>query len=239
MKLKNLFFFLKRTPFHPQWHSFRDEIKLMNNIGETAHGTLIDIGCANQRLKSYIPRNCNYIALDYYKTASSLYEAIPDIYGNAQSLPFINDCAETLTLIEVIEHLPNPSAAIAEAYRVLKVGGELIITVPFLYPIHDAPYDFQRWTRFGLEALASQNNFEVREQHYRGQPAETAALLTNIAATKMTLNMLSRYNPAGLIAALSLTVFIPFTNTIGWLLALLSCKDEFMPFGYFIKLRKN
>jgi SAM-dependent methyltransferase len=238
IKFKKLFFFLKYTPFHPQWHSFRDELELMNSIGKAARGTLIDIGCANQRLKSYVPIGCKYIALDYYKTASSLYETIPDIYGNAQSLPFTNDCADALTLIEVIEHLPKPDAAFAEAYRVLKVGGELIVTVPFLYPIHDAPYDFQRWTRFGLEEIASHYNFEVREQHYRGQPAETAALLTNIAATKMTLNMLSRYNPVGLLAALCLTIFIPVTNILGWLFASTCHRDGLMPFGYYIKLRK-
>lgn len=238
-KLKKLFFFSRHTPFHPQWHSFRDEINLMNNVGKAVHGTLIDVGCANQRLKSYIPEGCKYIALDYYKTASSFYETVPDIYGNAQSLPFLNDCADTLALIEVIEHLPAPEIAFAEAYRVLKSGGELIVTVPFLYPIHDAPYDYQRWTRFGLEEIASNNNFNIVEQHYRGHPAETSALLTNIAATKMTLNMLSNLNPAGLIAMFILVIFIPFTNILGWLLALICGRDELMPFGYFMRLRKN
>jgi len=211
----------------------------MHNVGKISNGNVIDVGCANQRLKLYLPKDCKYIALDYYKTASNLYETIPDIYGNAQSLPFANDCADTLTLIEVIEHLSNPSTAFSEAHRVLKAGGDLIVTVPFLYPIHDAPYDFQRFTRYGLEELASENNFKIQEQHYRGHPAETSALISNIAATKMTLNMLSRYNPVGLIAVLVLAIYVPFTNIIGWLLAILCRSDELMPFGYFIWLRKN
>ncbi len=239
IQIKKMLSFLKYTPLHPQWHSFRDEKTLMKSVGFSTHGTLLDIGCANQRLKYFLSENCNYIALDYYKTATDLYGAIPNIYGDAQKLPFIDESADTVALIEVLEHLPDPNAAIAEAYRVLKVGGHLVITVPFLYPIHDAPYDFHRWTQFGLEELALRYNFRIKEQRYRGRPTETAALLANIAAAKMTLDMLSRRNPIGLAAALLLCVLIPLTNIIGWLFAFLCRNDEFMPFGYFIKLCKN
>ena len=77
----------------------------------------------------------------------------PDVVGDAHALPF-NDASFKLVLCtEVLEHLVNPPQAIAEMYRVLTLGGTLILTTRFVYPLHDAPHDYFRFTRFGLEKL--------------------------------------------------------------------------------------
>jgi ubiquinone/menaquinone biosynthesis C-methylase UbiE len=49
-------------------------------------------------------------------------------------------------MAEVLEHLENPSKVLQEAYRITKKSGKIIATMPFLYPIHADPYDYQRWT---------------------------------------------------------------------------------------------
>lgn len=237
-KIKKIFSFLKYTPLHPQWFSFRDLKQFRKTIRSTSKGLVLDIGCADKKLKHFIPDNCQYFGLDYYKTAVKLYDSKPEVYGNAQHLPFAEGCAETVALLEVLEHLPNPNAAIAEAYRVLKNGGALIVTVPFLYPIHDAPFDFHRWTKYGLHELFSRHGFSLIQDGYRGKPSETAALLCNIAATKQFLNLCAGYNPLVIIAFPLLALFIPLINAFGWFFSFFGGEDELMPFGYHAILRK-
>ena len=87
------------------------------------------------------------------------------------------------------EHLPNPEAAVAEIERVLVMGGVLVVQVPFVYPLHDAPFDFQRWTRYGLTRLLAVNGFELLSEDSFGHPIETAALLGNIALARTVVNL--------------------------------------------------
>ncbi len=70
----------------------------------------------------------------------------PDFLASADLLPLPNHDANFILLAETIEHLEFPEKALAEAHRILRSGGKLVLTVPFLYPVHGDPYDFQRWT---------------------------------------------------------------------------------------------
>lgn len=237
-KLKKLFSHLKYTPLHPQWFSFRELRKFRKTIRHFSKGLIIDIGCADKYLERVISDECIYLGLDYYITASDLYNTKPEVYGNAQQLPFAEDCAETVALLEVLEHLPNPDNAFSEACRILKQGGVLILTVPFLYPVHDAPYDYQRWTKHGLNELFNKHKLNIIEQDYRGKPTETAALMCNIAATKQTINLLKNHNPLFMIAIPLLAIFIPITNALGWLFSFMGGNDDLMPFGYQVILQK-
>lgn len=85
----------------------------------------------------------------------------PDFCCNAESIPVNDDSFDTALLCEVIEHLEKPEKVLREAFRILKNDGVLIISTPFLFPVHADPYDFQRWTdikiRFELEFLGFSN----------------------------------------------------------------------------------
>lgn len=77
----------------------------------------------------------------------------PDIVGDAHELPIEDESFETILCTEVLEHLHTPEQAISEMYRVLKPGGKLILTTRFMYPLHDVPHDYFRYTKYGLEHL--------------------------------------------------------------------------------------
>jgi SAM-dependent methyltransferase len=80
----------------------------------------------------------------------------PNYVGSAETIPIKNSVFETIIFCEVLEHLKNPESALGEIYRVLKEEGKLIMTVPFLYPFHADPNDYQRWTSLKLyEQLSS------------------------------------------------------------------------------------
>lgn len=77
----------------------------------------------------------------------------PDIVADAHSLPFKDEEFEYILCTEVLEHLKNPSKAVSEMKRVLKNDGVLILTTRFVYPIHDTPRDYWRFTKYGLREL--------------------------------------------------------------------------------------
>ena len=134
-------------------------------------------------------------------------------------------------VLDVLEHLPGPDRCLAEIFRVLKPGGTLTIQVPFMYPIHDAPLDFHRWTKFGLRGAANRAGFLVSEEKTIGHPAETAALIANIAISKTVLNWIAARNPLAILALL-LPPLILTRNCLAWLIAALSRDEDMMPYSY-------
>ncbi len=81
-------------------------------------------------------------------------ERRPDVVADVCDLSGFADASlDAVFLLEVLEHVPTPAQAIAEIHRVLVEGGVLVLSTPFLFEIHDAPRDYYRFTRFGLEYL--------------------------------------------------------------------------------------
>jgi SAM-dependent methyltransferase len=230
-KVRRLFDSLRYTPFHPQWFSFRREKENHRALREKATGIVLDIGCAGKLPSTNLPVGTRYIGLDYYETATEWYHTRPDIYGDAQELPILTSSIDTVLLLDVLEHLPQPRKCMLEIRRVLKDGGKLILQVPFLYPAHDRPLDFHRWTVHGLVRLMENHGFEAEEIVPFGKPMETAALLFNIAASRTVLVWIRERNPAALLGLL-LPLLILSANLISGLLSNLHGADDLMPHSY-------
>lgn len=195
--LKNNLRIIRHLTIHPQWLVYRSYGKELRELAATLQGKrVLDIGCGEQEICEYLSKDTDYFGLDYYETATQWHHTQPHIFGDAQALPFGDATVDTVLLLDVLEHLPNPAACLEEIARVLRSGGRCILQAPFLYPIHDAPLDFQRWTRYGLEAAALRHGFTVLEFNRIGKPIETAALLSNIAICKTLLNWLKFKSPA-------------------------------------------
>lgn len=228
----------RRLPFHPQWFVFRNEARDLAAIAGLLHGEVVDIGCADAKVRAGLTADAHYIGLDYYVTATTWYGTHPDVYGDAQALPFASRRVDRVLLLDVLEHLPRPDACIGEIHRVLKPGGQLILQVPFLYPIHDAPLDFHRWTDHGLRELARQHGFSVDTTAVLGHPLQTAALLTNIALSKTVMNWVRQRNPAMLLAV-ALPVAVLLINLLAWAGSTISPSETMMPNGYRMVWRKR
>ena len=98
------------------------------------------------------------------------------VVGDAHALCFGDQRFDVVLCTEVLEHLCEPQRAIDEMMRVLRPGGVLLLTTRFLFPIHDAPGDFFRYTRFGLQHLLKKwEQVEIVEET---DPIGTLAVLT-------------------------------------------------------------
>jgi SAM-dependent methyltransferase len=178
-----------------------------------------------------MPDGAEYIGIDYYNTATEWYGTRPDLFADARALPLSDGSVDHALLLDVLEHIPDPELCLAELSRVLKRDGTLTVQVPFLYPVHDAPLDFHRWTRHGLERAAVRHGFSVEEELAIGHPLETAALNANIALSQTVINWLRQFNPLGILVLL-LPALVTLINCSAWLLAALGRRDELMPYSY-------
>jgi SAM-dependent methyltransferase len=184
---------IRMLPLHPQWllTVSGEERELRTDLASLS-GRVLDIGCADRRLAGLLPPACEYIGLDYPDTALDLYHTRPDVFADARGLPFAAGSVRGVILKDVLEHVPEAEAALAEIGRVLERGGRLVLWIPFLYPIHDAPYDFQRYTEHGLRLHLARHGLEPMELRPVLTPIETAALMTCLALADAAEQILTR-----------------------------------------------
>lgn len=83
-----------------------------------------------------------------------------DLVANAEELPLPSNSVDAIVCESLLEHVPSPEKIVAEMYRVLKPGGQMYIVIPFVYPFHACPNDFQRWSVTGLRELISEGDVE-------------------------------------------------------------------------------
>ncbi|HBT80823.1 MAG TPA: hypothetical protein DEB13_02705 [Candidatus Yanofskybacteria bacterium] len=120
-------------------------VELEKFISENSSDRLtLDLGCSNSPYSHYFK---NRIGLDVNKGRGV------DVVADAHDLPFEDGKFDIILCTEVLEHLHSPHVAISEMKRVLKVGGKLILTTRFIFPVHDAPGDYFRYTKYGLRYL--------------------------------------------------------------------------------------
>lgn len=224
-------------PIHPQWMVYRRSNKDRREIGKACHGLVLDIGCADQIMSKYLEGGQTYIGLDYYNTATNWYGTKPHIFGDAQALSIASSAIDTVLLLDVLEHLPRPDRCMKEIYRVIRPGGKLVVQIPFLYPIHDKPLDYQRWTKYGFLKIAEEHGYEVKEITHLGQPFDTAALLSCVAITNMVIHSLPKKWFQFLLGSVLLAL-VPLINVISAFLSYLHGDDEIMPYGYRFVLEK-
>lgn len=122
-------------------------------------GAVLDVGCGHkpyQHLLLGSPSHATkYIGLDL---PDNCYER-PDLERDGKVIPLPECSVDTVILTEVLEHCPDPAAVLKEVHRVLRAGGLLFLTVPFIWPIHCVPHDEFRYTPFSLRRLCEEAGF--------------------------------------------------------------------------------
>ena len=127
-----------------------------------ASGCLADIGCGAKPYKSiFAPYISRHVGIDLTPSPNRV-QAI-DVIAEAYQTGLGPASCNTILCTEVLEHLEEPALALREMNRILKPQGTIILTVPFFWPIHEAPRDFYRYSQYGLRYLFEQEGFEIVE----------------------------------------------------------------------------
>jgi SAM-dependent methyltransferase len=123
------------------------------------HGLLLDVGCGEKPYRDLLlsapSRACTYVGVDLPGNAYS----VPDTEWDGVTLPQPDASVDSVLMTEVLEHCAEPSAVLGEVFRVLRPGGFLFMTVPFVWPMHAIPHDEFRYTPFSLERLLTAAGF--------------------------------------------------------------------------------
>jgi SAM-dependent methyltransferase len=138
------------SPLDPDWLLQRRLLPdLREAIAAEARGRLLDVGCGGRPYQPLLPAGVRDVGVDAAPAAGTRADA----WAQAGALPFADGAFDTVLCTQVLEHLPDPPAALAEMARVLAPGGRLILSAPQTFHLHEEPHDYWRFTRFGLAQL--------------------------------------------------------------------------------------
>jgi SAM-dependent methyltransferase len=156
----------RNTYLHPRYLAQREIIRIIEKEGQILSGKLLDIGCGKKPYADYLSNVTSYIGLDMPFSMHG-YMAI-DVFGTDLDLPFAAGSFDNILCTEVLEHTPEPVIALREMNRVIKPGGILLLTVPFSEQLHEEPYDFYRFTVYGIQTLLKSSGWQIIRIHKRG-----------------------------------------------------------------------
>lgn len=125
-------------------------------------GRLIDIGCGTQPYRRQVlPSITEYVGLD--RASPFNKQARVDLVGSAYKIPADPCSFDSAMSHATLEHLSDPEDALRECHRVLKPGGHAVYTVPFIWQLHSEPWDYFRYSKYGLQHLFEKTGFEIVE----------------------------------------------------------------------------
>ena len=119
---------------------------------------LLDAGAGESVYKKLFS-HCKYKAIDLAVGESSWNYANLDYVGSLHEMPIEDELFDAVLCTQVLEHLEWPRESVKEIYRVLKPGGRLYMTVPMAHTEHQTPYDFFRYTSYGIESICKHAGF--------------------------------------------------------------------------------
>lgn len=139
----------------------------------------LDVGCGLRPYEHLFPIG-SYIGVDVELSGAEESRKLPDHFYDGQTLPFTDLSFDGVISTQVLEHVVDADAIISEIYRVIKPGGELLVSLPFVWQEHEEPYDFLRFSTFGISNSLKKVGFEVLSIKKDTTSIETLAVLLNI-----------------------------------------------------------
>ncbi len=141
-------------------------------IKQHASGVLADIGCGEVPYyfiyKDLVTDN---ICIDWKVLGSKISYLDYTADLNHEKLPLQSASVDTVLCTDVLEHIKHPEQLFTEMSRILVPGGKLILTVPFMYWLHDTPNDYHRYSKYKLKDFCERNGLSVHSIcEYGGLP---------------------------------------------------------------------
>ncbi|HEX5025946.1 MAG TPA: class I SAM-dependent methyltransferase [Agriterribacter sp.] len=155
-------FYFTRKGLYNSLHKFAPKLK----------GQLLDFGCGSKPYQPLFVSCDSYLGLDMENPGHPHINEKIDVFYDGKNIPFAADHFDSVFCSEVMEHVFNPDEIIAEICRVMKPGGQLLLTCPFVWAEHEVPYDYARYSSFGIKHLLEKNGFKVLLQKKEGHFTE-------------------------------------------------------------------
>ena len=152
---------------------------------------IVDIGCGLQPYRQVFAHT-DYIGLDVEDSGRKSNEKLADLYFDGTNVPMESESVDAILCTEVLEHAVDPVSLVREMYRILRKDGTVCITVPFMWGLHELPYDFRRYSPFGLAALFSEAGFFITHQENLTTGSAAIRMLIDSEINNFTVNILPK-----------------------------------------------
>jgi SAM-dependent methyltransferase len=151
------------------WHRYRYHIEVLparlealsQRLEVPPHGRVLDYGCADAPYAHFFRPDAEYVGADIAGNPVATVTLRPD-----GTLPLDDDSFDAVLSTQVLEHVVDPRVYVAEAFRVLRPGGRMLLSTHGVFPYHPDPDDYWRWTCAGLRREVARAGFEV--DHFEG-----------------------------------------------------------------------
>ncbi len=196
------------------------------------NGEVLDLGCGTRPFESDIARySTRYVGVDWSNTLHALKA---DIVANLnEPLPVPDASFDHVVSFEVLEHLAEPDVMLGEACRILRSGGEITLSVPFQWWVHEAPWDYYRYTRYGLE-------YKLKKAGFINVQVEPTTGFWSMWILKLNYRLARRVRGSWLRRNTMRLLLVPFwflsQHAAAWLDR--RSPDERESAGYFVTARK-
>jgi SAM-dependent methyltransferase len=163
--------YVERQQYNPGWgglflnpfyHARRGLYGAISEEGLKVRGSVLDVGCGR---KPYRPlfQSTEYVGLEI-DTPENRATKNADFFYDGKTFPFPDARFDTVVCNQVLEHVFDARAFLQEMRRVTKPGGGLLLTVPFVWDEHEQPWDFARYSSYGLRSIVEEAGYEVEIQ---------------------------------------------------------------------------
>ena len=150
----------------------------LSRLVPRCRGRLLDVGCGAQPYRSLVHVDAAYLGIDRGDLQTDFgycpSETMETLWYQGDRWPITDASVDLVLSIETLEHVPDPSVFLSEAFRCLKPGGSLLLTVPFAARWHFIPQDYWRFTPSGLERLLCAAGFADIAVYARGNALTVA-----------------------------------------------------------------
>ena len=206
---------------------------LAKHIGALAGhitGRTLDVGCGNKPyLRLYRSEECVGLEID---TPQDRASKSAEYYYDGSRFPFADESFDSIVASEVFEHVFNPDQFVSEVMRVLKPGGKVLLTMPFVWDEHEQPLDFARYSSFGIRFLLERQGLEIIELRKSTDDIRVIFQLLNCYLYTKTVTGNAWFN-----LLVTLTLMAPF-NILGELLFFITPRNSDLYLDNIVLARK-
>jgi SAM-dependent methyltransferase len=164
-------------PWHAQWLAVKDLYKDLKRILPSLKGNVLDVGCGSKPYKMWMKQSNSYVGLDNFPGPD-----VDIVVKEEEPWPIADACFDTVLCTQVLEHVSDLRRILDEIHRILKPGGNLVITVPFIYNVHvvdnasGQSSDYRRFTMYEIRNLFS-DRYDIVELKSQGGIGSTLGIL--------------------------------------------------------------
>ena len=205
--------------FNPFYFARKGLYQNVSELVYSLNGKLLDVGCGTKPYQNICDNVNEYIGLEIDDEGNRNH-SFADVFYDGKTIPFEDKKFDCLMSNQVFEHVFNPNEFLKEINRVAKIDAKLLLTVPFVWDEHEQPFDYARYSSFGLKHILNENGFEVIEHRKSNNGIEVIFQLINDYIYKTTLSK-NRY-----INLASMLFLMAPINILGVVFALVLPKND-------------